>query len=109
MKHLKMLAIGAAAAMALITFGAATASATTLTSPDGTIYTGEVIASVDGTVKWIEPELGTLTCTEGVIKGTPNAQSDTTTVTIPVSTLTLGSPRGTNEEESSCANGALMI
>ena len=109
MKYVKMLGLVAAAAMALMAFGVGTASATTLTSPHGTIYKGEIIASVEGTVTLTESGFGSVTCTEGVVKGTTNAQSDTTTVTGTISTLTFGKPRAANEEESQCENGAATI
>jgi hypothetical protein len=95
--------------MALMTFGAGTASATTLTRPTGTVYKGEIVASVDGTVILREEGFGTVTCTTGVDKGTPSPQSDAATVTVLLSTLTLGVPRAANEEESQCENGATTI
>jgi hypothetical protein len=73
------------------------------------VYKGEIVASVENTVTLKEEGFGTVTCTTGVTKGTPNAQSDAATVTGPISTLTFGAPRGTNEEESSCENGAATI
>jgi hypothetical protein len=108
MKYVKMLGLVAAAAMALMTFGAGTASATTLTRPTGTVYKGEVIASVEDLVM-AEESFGTVTCTMGIVKVTPNLQSDTTTVTGSISTPTYGSPRVANEEESQCKNGATTI
>ena len=111
MKYMGMLGLAAATAMALVAFGAGTASATTLTSPTGTVYKGEVVASAETTVTLKEEAFGTKTCTTSVIKFTPNAQSEATTVTGAVSTLTFGTPRvvGGNEEESHCENGAATI
>jgi hypothetical protein len=103
MQYVKMLGLVAAVAMALMAFGVGTASATTLTSPTGTVYKGEIVASVDHSVLLVEEGFGTVTCTTGVVKGKPNAQSDTTTVTGSISTLTFGEPRlGGTEEESEC-------
>ena len=92
MKYVKSPGVVAAAAMALMAFGVGTASATTLTSPSGTTYKGEIVASVEGTVTLTESGFGSVTCTEGVVKGTPNAQSGTTPVTGSISTLTFGKP-----------------
>jgi hypothetical protein len=109
MKYFRMMGLVAAAAIALMAFEAGTASATTLTSPTGTVYKGEIIASVEKGVIFREEGFGTWTCTTGVVKGTPNAQSDAATVTGNISTLTFGAPRAANEEESQCENGAATI
>jgi hypothetical protein len=110
MKYVKMLGLVAAAAMALMAFGAGTASATTLTSPTGTVYKGEIVGSVEGTVT-LKDEGLTVTCTTGVVRAALNAQSDAATVTAQVLTLTFGTPRvvGGNEEESQCENGNAKI
>ena len=109
MKYAKMLGLITAAALALMAFGASTASATTLTSPTGTVYKGELVLSVEKSLTMKEEGFGTVTCTTGVVKGTPNAQSDAATVTGNISTLTYGAPRAANEEESQCENGAATI
>jgi hypothetical protein len=111
MKYVRNLGLVVTAAMALLAVGAGNATATTLTSPAGTVYKGELVASVGGSLTFKEEGFGTWTCTAGVYKAMPNPQSESSTVTASISTLTLGPPRvaGGNEEESQCENGATTI
>jgi hypothetical protein len=67
MKYLKMLGLLAVTAAALMAF-AGTASATTATSPKGTVYTGNLEAVAEG---WLELHgtFTTIKCGESVVKG----------------------------------------
>jgi hypothetical protein len=112
MKHLKMFGLAAMAAMALMGLvGVGSASATTLTSPTGTVYTGEIDASLEpGTSALLEAGFFNITCTTSTVKGQPNAQSDTTTVNGPINTLTFGSTATPcNATVTVITNGSLEI
>jgi hypothetical protein len=63
MKHLKMLGLFAMAAAALMAF-AGSASAQTLTAPTGTLYTGEIITSLEGSAL-LKAGFAEITCTSG--------------------------------------------
>jgi hypothetical protein len=104
MKLFKILGVAAVAAMALMAF-AGSASATTLTSPAGSIYTKEIKATAAGTLT-LKAGFATITCTESTVAGKPNAQSDTTTVTGNISTLSFG---GCNATVTTLTKGSLEI
>jgi hypothetical protein len=94
MKYLKMLGIVVAAIMVLMAFAGA-ASATVLTSPAGTQYKGELVFTGNSSLLW---RLGfaNITCTESSVAGTPtNFGGAASTVSLPVSTLTLHSCNAT--------------
>jgi hypothetical protein len=86
MKYIKMLGLMAAAVAALMAF-AGTASATTLTSPAGTSYTGKIVASTEGKVS-LHGENGVTVECEGTVEGTIETHSSTTTAHGPISALT---------------------
>ncbi|HYH54077.1 MAG TPA: hypothetical protein VD761_08095 [Solirubrobacterales bacterium] len=67
MKHLKMLGLALVAAAALMAF-AGPASATTVTSPAGTEYTGEINATATSSLL-LQAGFANITCTESVVKG----------------------------------------
>lgn len=67
MKHLKMLGLLAVIAAALMAF-AGTASASTATSPKGTVYTGIYKAEVEGSVK-LDGSFVTVQCNQSIIEG----------------------------------------
>jgi hypothetical protein len=94
MKHLKMLGLAVMAAAALMAIvGAGTASATILTSPAGTKYTGEIDASLEpGTTATLQAGIATVTCSESTVKGKPyTTGSATTTPNGPITSLTFTS------------------
>ncbi|HST68080.1 MAG TPA: hypothetical protein VLI94_00290 [Solirubrobacterales bacterium] len=98
MKYVKMLGLLAIAATALMAF-AGTASAT-LTSPAGTKYGGEIIATstnsqLDGTVD--------ITCTHSEVKGKPSAAGSTSGT---ISSLTF---TNCSRSVTVTANGSLAI
>jgi hypothetical protein len=64
MKHLKILGVVAVCATALMAF-AGTASATTLTSPAGTTYSGSIKSTSEGIVK-LKATFGTIECESSV-------------------------------------------
>jgi hypothetical protein len=67
MKHLKMLGLALVAAAALMAF-AGPASATTVTSPAGTEYTGEIYATATSSLL-LQAGFSNATCTESTVKG----------------------------------------
>jgi hypothetical protein len=83
MKYIKMLGLAAVAAMALMAF-AGTASATDLTSPAGTVYEGEIVATAESSLT-LQAGFSTVTCTESTVAGTPNSFG--ATVSGPITTL----------------------
>jgi len=88
MKHLKMLGL-AAVAMAILMAFAATASATNLTSPNGTTYTGSFQAE-SGSLVW-EGAYTTITCANSTLAGTVESHGAATTVGVKLSSLTFTS------------------
>jgi hypothetical protein len=100
MKHLKILAVAAIAASALMAF-AGTASATTLTSGGKTVSQGTVLHSVlkAGTAAILKSSLiGEVKCTESTVSGaTENEGSATETVKGAISTLDFSSCNATVE------------
>lgn len=88
MKYVKMLgllAVAAAAAMALAT----TASATSLTSPEGTTYTGKIVAEAQGGGIVTHNAAETFTCQKSVAEGTIEAHGSSTTASGKVTKWTL--------------------
>jgi hypothetical protein len=85
MKYLKMLGLAAVAVASLMTF-AATASATTLTSPNGTTYTGNLQAE-SGVLSW-DGAFSTITCKNSTLGGTAESHGAATTVGVKLSSLT---------------------
>ncbi len=67
MKYIKMLGLLAVAATALMAF-AGTATASTATSPKGTVYTGTYKAEVEGSVK-LDGTFVTVQCNQSTIEG----------------------------------------
>ena len=104
MRSIKILGVAAVAAMALMAF-AGTPSATTLTSPAGTVYKEAVKATAESSLI-LQASFFEVTCTESEVKGAPGAQNDTTTVTIPIAILKFG---GCNTLVRVLANGSLEI
>ncbi|HET9396569.1 MAG TPA: hypothetical protein VFO36_10970 [Nitrospiraceae bacterium] len=93
MKYLKMLGLAAVAAAALMAFvGAGTASATTLTAPEGTqVPAGTLITAEAETHVTLHPPFGSITCAKSHVEGkTSNAGSATETVKGNISTLSFG-------------------
>jgi hypothetical protein len=85
MKYAKMLGLLAVAAAALMAF-AATASATTLTSPSGTTYTGEVHAESEGITTL--HGAATIECEVSTVSGKVEAHGEGITASGKISTLT---------------------
>lgn len=73
MKYVKMLGLLAVAAAALMAF-AGTASATTITSPEGTKYTGTLKASTEGHAKLLNTALGLEIECAGTVEGSIGAE-----------------------------------
>ena len=90
MKYMKMLGLAAIAAAALMAFvGAGTASATTLTAPHGTLVpVGTVITAEAESKVVLDPPFGTIECSKSHVEGkVTDAGSATTTVKGSISTL----------------------
>lgn len=87
MKYLKIMGLAAVVAAALMAF-AGIASATELTSPSGTKYSGTVSSAAEGTTI-LHPPIGDIECKESSVAGSiSNAGSSTETVSGSLSTLT---------------------
>jgi hypothetical protein len=85
MKYLRMLTFAALGLAALLI--PATASATQLTSPSGTVYTGTVSAQLGSTgLEW-HGSFTTITCKTSTIDGTVESHSSSTTTKIGLSSL----------------------
>ncbi len=94
MKYVKMLGLAAVAAMALMAF-AGTASATVLTSPAGTHYTGAIQASAESSLL-LRAGFANITCTESSVAGTTeNTGGPSETVRGPISSLTFSNCNAT--------------
>lgn len=83
MKHLRMLTLAAMVLAPLLL--PVTASATQLTSPSGTIYTGTVSAKSSG-LSWHGP-FTTITCNRSELDGTVESHGSSTTTKIALSSL----------------------
>lgn len=88
MKHLKMLALVAAAAASLMAF-ATPASATQLTSPNGTVYTGSLHASSTG-IAW-DGAFTTVSCSSSTWAGKVETHGAAVTAGFKVTSLTFSS------------------
>lgn len=85
MKYVKMLGLLAVAAAALMAF-TGTASATTATSPKGTVYTGTYRAEAEGETTLHGP--ATITCNKSTVEGKVEQHGSGVTTTGKVSSLT---------------------
>jgi hypothetical protein len=92
MKYVKMIGLMAIAAAAVMAF-AGTASATTVTSPSGTLYTGKIVAASGGHVVLDNP-IAKIECSSKV-EGTVTSHGAGVTAKGTISSLTFGSPVGT--------------
>ena len=91
MKLVKMLGLAAIAAAALMAF-AGSASATILTSPSGTQYSGEIAASLKSCTKaTMKSFIGEVACEKSTFGGKVESQGAETTASTRVSSLTLTS------------------
>lgn len=90
MKYVKMLGLAAIAAAALMAFvGASSASATTLTSPAGTVYAGKIKAVSETEKPTLTGGFKNVECENSEVAGeVKNKGSETETVSGPVNTLT---------------------
>lgn len=86
MRHLKIFGAAVVAVAALSAF-AAPASATTLTSPEGTTYTGSIKAESEGAIS-LQGSFTTVTCNTVGLEGTVSEHGATSTIKIPLSWLT---------------------
>jgi hypothetical protein len=86
MKYAKMLGLLAVAAAALMAF-AGTASATQLTAPSGTVYTGTIKAASEGTTSLHGP-FTTVSCTASTVEGSVAKHGAGVTVSGSISKLT---------------------
>jgi hypothetical protein len=84
MKYIKMLGLLAVAAAALMAF-AGSASATTVTSPTGTLYTGPIEATAGATQ--LTGAWATVECKHSVVKGKITKHGTTVTAEGPVESL----------------------
>lgn len=84
MKHLKMLIPAFAVAIALL--APVTASATQLTSPAGTLYTGTIHAASEFSMSWHGP-YATIKCNKSTISGTVESHSSVTTAIVKLSSV----------------------
>ncbi|HEY6730713.1 MAG TPA: hypothetical protein VI039_06780 [Solirubrobacterales bacterium] len=82
MKYVKMLGLLAVAATALMAF-AATASATTVTSPAGSPYTGTIEATNEGTLTLVG--VATVNCDHSYVRGTITQHGIVNGNTVPAS------------------------
>jgi hypothetical protein len=103
MKYVKMIGLLAVAATALMAF-ASTASATTLTSPKGTTYTGEIHAIAGETTLH---GVKTITCTSSTASGNVETHGTSSTVEGNIGTLTF-SGCGTDDVTVEI-NGKLIV
>ncbi|HET7418629.1 MAG TPA: hypothetical protein VFJ61_13485 [Solirubrobacterales bacterium] len=87
MKYAKFLALAATALAALMAF-AGVASATTLTSPAGTTFTGTLKASSSETTLTNSSTIGTIKCTKSEVEGPVTSHGTGKTVFGDVSKLT---------------------
>jgi hypothetical protein len=92
MKYVKILGLLAVAAAAVMAF-AGTASATTITSPSGTLYTGKIVAEAEGHAVLDNP-IAKIECASKV-EGTVASHGSGVTAKGNISLLTFGSPVGT--------------
>jgi hypothetical protein len=102
MKHLKMIGLALMAATALMAF-ASSASATVLTSPANTEYTGELDASATESL-FLEASVFNVTCTGSTVKGT--VTTNTTVASGAISSLTY---TGCDATVKVIANGSLEV
>lgn len=102
MKHLKIIGLAAVAAMALMAF-ASTASATVLTSPAGTEYTGEISATPESSLL-LKASFANITCTAGTVAG--KVETNTTTASGKITSLSFTS---CNATVTVLKNGSLSI
>lgn len=90
MKYAKILGLLAVAAAAMMAF-AASASATEVTSPTGTLYTGEIHAEAEHNAVDGGPILhgpADIQCTNSTVSGTIETHGSTTTAHGPINSLT---------------------
>src|SRR5215211_9472816 len=86
MKHLKIVGLAAMAAATLMAF-ASSASATVLTSPAGSEYTGTLTWTLSESLL-MKAGFSNLTCTESTMSG--KVETNTTTASENLATLTYG-------------------
>jgi hypothetical protein len=84
MKYIKMLGLLAVAAAALMAF-AGSASATTVTSPTGTVYNGVIEAT--GSTTYLTGTWSAVECKHSEVKGEITTQGDGITAEGPITTL----------------------
>jgi hypothetical protein len=106
MKYVKMLGLLAVAAAALMAF-AGTASATIVTAPAGTAYTGKIHASTENGHAILHNAFTTVECS-GTVEGTVETHSLAGTAHGKISVLTFPVCTGTNTV-TVAANGLLEI
>jgi hypothetical protein len=107
MKYVKMLGLLAVAAAALMAF-AGTASATTLTSPTGTTYTGSISAESEGATTLHNTSLGvSVSCNESKVTGKVETSGAGVTAGGKISTLTFTSCG--EDKVTVLTNGSLEI
>jgi hypothetical protein len=83
-KHLKMLTLVIVSAVALL--ASASASATQLTSPNGTVYTGTFQAQSTGALDW-HGSFSTIKCNKSALEGSVASHGSTATTKITLSSL----------------------
>ena len=107
MKYLKVMGFVAVVAAALMAF-AGIASATELTSPKGTKYSGGITAAAEGTTT-LHPPIGDIECSGSGVEGTiTNAGGSTSTVSGPITKEKL-TFTGCNATVKVLAEGSLEI
>ena len=108
MKYVKMLGLLAVAAAALMAF-AGTASATTLTSPKGTTYTGVIKAETENGHAILHNAITTVECT-GTVEGSVEKHGAGVTVEGKISSLTFTNCTGSNTVHDPVAKpGSLVV
>lgn len=108
MNRTKILSHAALSLIALMTF-AGTASATTLTSPSGTTYTGELKFASESSTSLKTSFVGTVTCTTSTIRAIIEAHGSNITASGKISEFTLTGCSGGEPTSPVAKPGSLEI
>lgn len=108
MKYAKILGLAALALAALMAF-AGTASATTLTSPSGTVYTGEIKSESEGSTSLKSSFIGTVTCSGSTVKGKVESHGTGVTAAGKIAELTFSGCSGGSPTSPVAKPGTLEV
>ncbi|HYH54078.1 MAG TPA: hypothetical protein VD761_08100 [Solirubrobacterales bacterium] len=104
MKHLKMLGLAMVAAAAFMAFAGSASANPVLTSPENVEYTGNILATGEGTFL-LQAGFANITCTTSTVGGTVTT-NNTSKASGPITTLDFS---GCNATVTTIKNGSLEI